>query len=58
MKPIVFAALAALAIAAQAQIMSFLVAQWYDKSGNQMCKYDNGTILNVGYKLCQLSIPA
>ena len=33
----------------------FLVAQWYE-NGDQMCKYDNGTVLNVGYKICPLSI--
>ncbi len=33
----------------------FLVAQWYE-NGDQMCKYDNGTVLNMGYKLCPLSI--
>lgn len=45
------------ATAAHAQMRSFLVAQWYER-GNQMCKYDNGTVLNMGIKLCPLDIPA
>ena len=44
-----------LCAAAWAQIQSFLVRQ-YTQNGNQMCEYDNGTVLNVGYKLCPLSI--
>ena len=50
-------AIAALLIsgAAQAQISSFLVRQ-YTQNGNTMCVYDNGTVLNMGYQLCPLSI--
>ena len=48
-------AVAALSIPAHAQVKSFLVSQWFEK-GNQMCKYDNGTVLNMGAKLCPLSI--
>lgn len=33
----------------------YLVAQWLE-NGNQMCKYDNGTVLNVGARICPLSI--
>jgi hypothetical protein len=33
----------------------FLTAQWFE-NGNQMCKYDNGTVLNVGVRICPLSI--
>lgn len=33
----------------------YLVAQWY-QGGDQMCRYDNGTVLNVGIRLCPLSI--
>ena len=40
---------------AQAQVKHFLIGQWYEK-GSQMCKYDNGTVLNVGASLCPLSI--
>lgn len=43
--------------AANAQMMSFLVAQWFE-GGNQMCRYDNGTVLNVGARVCPLSIRA
>ena len=45
----------ALCLSAQAQIKHFLVAQWYE-NGSQMCRYDNGTVLNMGAKLCPLSI--
>lgn len=37
------------------QLMRFLVAQWVE-GGNNFCKYDDGTVLNMGYKLCPLSI--
>lgn len=33
----------------------YLIDQWYGSNG-QMCEYSNGTILNVGSKLCPLSI--
>ena len=33
----------------------FLDAQWYE-NGNHMCRYGNGTVLNVGYRICPLSI--
>lgn len=55
MRLVAIAALAALHIAALAAPKSFLVAQWYEK-GSQMCKYDNGTVLNVGMSTCPLSI--
>ena len=32
-----------------------LVADWYE-NGNHMCKYSNGTVLNVSYNICPLSI--
>lgn len=52
----VLLALASLAASAQSTgLQSFLVSQWFEK-GNQMCKYDNGTVLNVGAKTCPLSI--
>lgn len=33
----------------------YLVDQWY-RNGDHMCEYSNGTVLNVGYRLCPLSI--
>lgn len=49
-------AFAALSLSAPAYAMTyFLVAQWYER-GNQMCKYSNGTVLNVGINICPLSI--
>jgi hypothetical protein len=39
-----------------AQAMTyFLTDQWLDGS-NRMCKYSNGTILNVGAKVCPTKI--
>jgi hypothetical protein len=40
---------------AQAHMTYYLVKEWYE-SGSHMCKYGNGTVLNVGYKICPLSI--
>lgn len=36
-------------------LMHFLVEEW-DANGDHFCKYDNGTVLNVGYKICPLNI--
>ena len=56
MKSRVLIALAALAFAAPAHAMTyFLVAQWYER-GDHFCRYSNGTVLNVGIRLCPLSI--
>jgi len=33
----------------------FLEDQW-KRGSNNMCKYSNGTVLNMGIKLCPLSI--
>lgn len=57
MKKLIVLAVSMLAFSAQAQLVSFLTAQWFEH-GNQMCKYDNGTVLNMGIRLCPLSIPA
>lgn len=43
------------ASAAQAAMTYYLTAQWVE-GGNRMCKYGNGTVLNVGINLCPLSI--
>lgn len=53
-KIIALLALSALAVA-NAQTLSFLVKEW-TKDGNRFCEYDNGTVLNVGIKLCPLNI--
>lgn len=55
MKKIAVAAMLAFAAVAHAQVLTFLVTQWHE-GGNQMCRYDNGTVLNVGIKLCPLSL--
>jgi hypothetical protein len=33
----------------------YLESQWMD-GGNRFCKYTDGTVLNVGVRLCPLSI--
>ena len=48
-------ALTTIMIVSQAQMMYQLVAQWVE-NGNRFCKYSNGTVLNVGISLCELSI--
>lgn len=53
---IAFAALS-MAAPASAEMTYFLVAQWF-QNGNQMCEYSNGTVLNVGVRVCPLSIRA
>ena len=56
MKKLALAALACVALASPAYAMKyFLSAEWYE-GGSHMCKYGNGTVLNVGVKLCPLSI--
>lgn len=55
-KIIIAAALALTATPVAAQYMTYyLVAQWVE-SGNRFCRYGNGTVLNVGYQICPLSI--
>jgi uncharacterized protein (DUF697 family) len=42
--------------ASPAYAMTFyLTAQWFE-NGSQMCRYGNGTVLNMGARLCPLSI--
>jgi hypothetical protein len=55
-KIVIAAALALTATPLVAQNMTyFLTAQWVE-GGNRFCRYGNGTILNVGYRICPLSI--
>ena len=55
-KIVVAAALALTAAPVAAQYMTYyLTAQWYE-NGQQMCRYGNGTVLNMGHRLCPLSI--
>lgn len=58
MKKLIIAATIALASATPAYaLVSFLVAEWYE-NGSHFCRYDNGTVLNVGYRICPLRIGA
>jgi hypothetical protein len=55
-KLVIAAALAASVAPSVAYAMTyFLTDQWYDR-GSHFCRYSNGTVLNVGIKLCPLSI--
>ena len=55
-KLILAAALGLTATPAAAQYMTYyLTAQWVE-GGNRFCRYTNGTVLNVGYRICPLSI--
>jgi len=55
-KIIIAAALAATTTPALAYGMTyFLSGQWVDR-GQRFCRYQNGTVLNVGINLCPLSI--
>ncbi len=56
MKKIALAVIVLVSAASPAYAMKhFLVAQYFE-GGSQMCKYDNGTVLNVGAQICPLSI--
>tara|TARA_R110000782_G_scaffold150322_2_gene243034 strand:- start:35 stop:229 length:195 start_codon:yes stop_codon:yes gene_type:complete len=56
MKKLMLAGAVALFAATPALAMKyFLQREWYD-GANHMCQYGNGTVLNVGVKLCPLSI--
>lgn len=37
-------------------VTHFLVKRWLDKQGNNMCQYQNGTVLNTGSNTCPESI--
>ena len=53
--PAIIAAMLAIASTSAHAMTYYLVSQWWE-NGNQMCKYDNGTVLNMGVKVCPLSI--
>jgi hypothetical protein len=48
--------MAAAPAAAQYGMTYYLTDQWVSQNGNRMCQYGNGTVLNVGIRLCPLSI--
>lgn len=49
-------AFAAILSATPAYAMTyFLVSQWFS-GGSHFCEYSNGTVLNVGARICPLSI--
>lgn len=54
MRKLLFAV--ALSLAAPALALNYyLVADWYD-NGAHFCRYSNGTVLNVGVRICPLKI--
>lgn len=57
MKKFALAALIAASVASPAYAMTyFLTNQWLNGSGQRMCQYGNGTVLNIGVGVCPLSI--
>lgn len=49
-------AIIALSVATPAYALSaYLVREW-TQNGDQFCEYENGTILNVGARVCPRSI--
>lgn len=36
-------------------VSAYLMSTWFD-GGNQMCKYSDGSVLNVGSRTCPLRI--
>lgn len=56
MKKLVLAGLAALTLASPAIAMTYYLKRQWHSGGNQYCEYSNGTILNVGARLCPMSI--
>lgn len=57
MKKLIIAAalVAAVAPTAAYAMTYFLTSQWFDR-GSLFCRYQNGTVLNVGAGICPLSI--
>jgi hypothetical protein len=56
MKTLFLAIALTVSAAAPANALTYyLTSQWY-AGGNHFCAYSNGTVLNVGYRLCPLSI--
>ena len=53
---IAMAVAAATPAVAQYQMTYYLTDQWINSTGTRMCQYSNGTVLNVGYRICPLSI--
>ena len=57
MKKLLLAAVMVVSASSPAYAMTyFLTNQWYNSSGQRMCQYGNGTVLNIGVGLCALSI--
>jgi hypothetical protein len=56
MKTVILAGALLLASAPAHAITYFLTGQWVSGNGSRMCQYGNGTVLNVGYSICPLSI--
>lgn len=49
--------LLALALAsAVATAATYYLERTWTKNGNTMCQYSDGTVLNVGYRVCPLKI--
>lgn len=56
MKKIKLLVIAAAMASTPAYAMTYyLTAQWYE-GGNNYCRYSNGTVLNMGARMCPLRI--
>ena len=56
MRKLILGLVASIAVSAPAHAATaYLVSSWFE-NGNQMCRYDNGTVLNVGSRTCPTSI--
>ena len=55
MRKLCFALAGAVLATPALALPQFLIARWYE-NGSHFCKYANGTVLNVGIKLCPLQI--
>lgn len=57
MKKIILAVAFSFSVSSPAYAMTyFLQNQWLNNSGQRMCQYGNGTVLNIGVGVCPLSI--
>ncbi len=55
MKKLIIAAVMFAGATPALAVTSYLAAEWY-ANGSHFCRYDNGTVLNVGYRVCPLKI--
>lgn len=52
----VLATVTMLTYAAPAYAMTYYLTRQWIQGGNNFCQYSNGTVLNMGYRTCPMSI--